>query len=54
MTIKTLYIYENIYKKLYQKLVKSGEESLINFEVITFKEKNILENYGGMIGEKYY
>ena len=54
MTIKTLYIYENIYQKLYQKLVKNGEENLINFEVVTFKEKNSLENYNGMIGEKYY
>lgn len=54
MTIKTLYIYESIYNKLYQKLCKTGEESLINFEVIIFKEKNTLENYGGMIGEKYY
>ena len=35
MTIKTLYIYESIYNKLYQKLCKTGEESLINLKSLT-------------------
>lgn len=54
MTIRTLYIDENIFKKLCSKLEKSDNLGLLNFEIITFKNSDIIKEYDMMVAEKYY
>lgn len=54
MTIRTLYIDENIFKKLCNKLEKSDNLGLLNFEIITFKNSDIIKEYDMMVAEKYY
>lgn len=54
LSIKTLYIDENIFNKLYNKLEKSDNLGLLNFEIIIFKNSDIIKEYEMMVAEKYY
>tara|TARA_B110000908_G_scaffold71121_1_gene85804 strand:- start:3465 stop:4367 length:903 start_codon:yes stop_codon:yes gene_type:complete len=54
MIIKTLFIEKKLYKTLRKKLADTNSLGLINFEVVTIKDINILKKYDGMLAEKYY
>lgn len=54
MIIKTLYIDYNVFRKLKNKLEKTNNLNLLNFEIITFKNSEVLKDYDYMVAEKYY
>tara|TARA_B110000879_G_scaffold146499_1_gene190066 strand:- start:4237 stop:5139 length:903 start_codon:yes stop_codon:yes gene_type:complete len=54
MVIKTLYITKKLYKVLRKKLEDTNSKSLLNFEIITITNGNVLKKFEGMIAEKYY
>lgn len=54
MVIKTLYITEKLFKILKKKLADTNSDSLLNFEIITISNGQVLKQFEGMIAEKYF